>query len=146
MEDWDVRLATRAGGCGPMTWGLRHPVVLLPMRAALWPRERLEAVLLHEFAHVRRGDAFARTVSRIACALYWPNPLVWQAARRLRDEAEIAADDAVLEANAAPPCMPAPCWRLRRNGAKRGASPWPTARHWNHACNRFCLPSPHEQE
>jgi len=98
MDGWDVRLATRAGGCGPMTWGLRHPVVLLPMSAALWPRERLEAVLLHEFAHVRRGDAFARTLSRIACAFYWPNPLVWQAARQLRDEAEIAADDAVLEA------------------------------------------------
>jgi hypothetical protein len=61
-----------------------------------WSRARLHAVLLHELAHIRRRDGFAQMLSLCACAIYWPNPLVWMGARRLRREAEMAADDAVL--------------------------------------------------
>jgi beta-lactamase regulating signal transducer with metallopeptidase domain len=81
---------------GPMTWGVLRPVILLPKDAFGWPRARLHAVLLHELAHVRRRDSLMQSLSLVACAFYWPNPLVWRAARALRREAEIAADDAVL--------------------------------------------------
>lgn len=81
---------------GPLTWGIFNPVVLLPKAARQWPRARLQAVLLHELAHVRRRDSLSRLLSLVAVALYWPNPLVWLGARALRREAEIAADDAVL--------------------------------------------------
>ena len=70
--------------------------------ALAWPRERLHAVLLHELAHIRRRDSLANALSHIACALYWPNPLVWIAAKKLRREAEIAADDAVINAGVKP--------------------------------------------
>jgi beta-lactamase regulating signal transducer with metallopeptidase domain len=98
----ELRISTAAGGCGPVTWGWFRPVILLPKAAAFWPRERLRAVLLHEFAHVQRRDSLAQLLSRIVCALYWPNPLVWMGARRLRREAEIAADDAVLNSGVRP--------------------------------------------
>jgi beta-lactamase regulating signal transducer with metallopeptidase domain len=81
---------------GPVTWGIFRPVILLPKTAIFWPRERLHAVLLHELAHIRRRDSLAQALSLLVCALYWPNPLVWFAARRLRREAEIAADDAAI--------------------------------------------------
>jgi bla regulator protein BlaR1 len=81
---------------GPMTWGVLRPVILLPKDALAWPRARLHAVLLHELAHVRRRDSLMQALSLAVCAFYWPNPLVWRAARALRREAEIAADDAVL--------------------------------------------------
>lgn len=81
---------------GPVTWGFLRPVVLLPRRALYWPGERLQAVLLHELAHIRRRDSLMQMLSLIACALYWPNPLVWIAARTMRREAEMATDDAVL--------------------------------------------------
>lgn len=81
---------------GPMTWGLLKPVILLPKASTTWSRERLQAVLLHELAHVRRRDSLSQTLSLIVCALYWPNPLIWIGARAMRRDAEIAADDAVI--------------------------------------------------
>lgn len=81
---------------GPMTWGLLRPVILLPRNARAWPRDRLQAVLLHELAHIRRRDSLAHALSLAVCALYWPNPFVWLGARALRREAEMAADDCVI--------------------------------------------------
>lgn len=80
----------------PMTWGTWRPVVVLPTAARNWPADQRRAVLLHELAHVRRNDAALGALAHLACALHWPNPLVWLAARRLRAEAEHAADDRVL--------------------------------------------------
>ena len=97
---YDLRLS-RADR-GPVTWGIFRPVVLLPNAARFWPYERLQAVLRHEFAHVRRRDGFSQMLALLACALYWPNPLVWLGARALRHEAEIAADDAVIASGMTP--------------------------------------------
>jgi beta-lactamase regulating signal transducer with metallopeptidase domain len=80
----------------PMTWGLRHPTVLVPAGFVAWPRSRRRAVLVHELAHVRRWDWVTQLGARLACALYWWNPLAWVAARRLREERERACDDLVL--------------------------------------------------
>ncbi|HUO94519.1 MAG TPA: M56 family metallopeptidase [Rhizomicrobium sp.] len=99
-RECELRLCDR--DTGPITWGVFHPIVLLPKTALAWPRERLHAVLLHELAHIRRRDSLANALSHVACALYWPNPLVWIAAKKLRREAEIAADDAVINAGIKP--------------------------------------------
>ncbi len=81
----------------PMVVGLFDPVVLLPSSARNWTAERMRLVLGHEFAHVVRRDTLGCALAELACALYWPHPLVWLAAARLRQECEQACDDAVLE-------------------------------------------------
>ena len=80
----------------PMVWGFFRPTILLPANADNWQEERLRAVLLHELAHIRRCDWLAKTIAGMACAVYWFNPLVWLAARRMWVEAEKACDDGVL--------------------------------------------------
>ena len=82
----------------PMVWGLFRPVILLPADADEWEPERRRAVLLHELAHIQRQDWLMQTMAQVTCAVYWFNPLVWFAARRMRTEVERACDDHVLNA------------------------------------------------
>ncbi|HLL85471.1 MAG TPA: M56 family metallopeptidase, partial [Longimicrobium sp.] len=86
----------------PMTWGIVRPVVLLPAEADEWSEERRTVVLAHELAHIRRWDALTQWIAHLAVAVHWYNPLVWAAARRLRQEREQACDDAVLALGARP--------------------------------------------
>jgi HEAT repeat protein/beta-lactamase regulating signal transducer with metallopeptidase domain len=82
----------------PVTLGVLRPTIVLPPHATAWSEERRLTVLVHELAHVRRNDVATCLVARVACALHWLNPLVWRAARKMRDECERACDDLVLRA------------------------------------------------
>ena len=86
----------------PMTAGFFSSVVILPAHAANWSSERLELVLLHELAHVKRRDCLAVMVAEIAVASWWFHPLAWLARRSIRRDAELAADDLVLRTGARP--------------------------------------------
>ena len=86
----------------PCTWGVMRPVLLLPTSGDAWPESARRAALLHELGHIERRDALSILVARLACALYWYNPLVWIAAERIRSLQERACDDAVLRAGATP--------------------------------------------
>ena len=77
----------------PITWGVRHPCVLLPADVAEWSRERVRVVFAHELAHVARADWIVHVVAQVVCAIYWFHPLFWTAERALGREGEQAADD-----------------------------------------------------
>jgi TonB family protein len=87
-------------GSMPMTFGLLRPTVFMPPEATGWSEERRRVVLLHELAHVRRGDAATHLLARTALSLNWWNPLAWSAWREFLKERERATDDLVLNAGA----------------------------------------------
>jgi TonB family protein len=87
-------------GTMPMAFGLFRPAVFLPADAGSWTAERRRVVLLHELAHVQRGDPALHLIARLGLALYWWNPLAWTAWRGFLKERERAADDLVLHAGA----------------------------------------------
>src|SRR5688500_1426345 len=91
-----VRLYESAAVGMPVTLGILRPTIVMPPVATSWSEERRLTVLVHELAHVRRNDVATCLVARVACALHWMNPLVWRAARKLRDECERACDDLVI--------------------------------------------------
>jgi len=69
------RLRSAPGLKGPLSWGLRRPVILLPTAAAHWPEQELRQVLVHELAHVQRLDWLSLLLARAVCLLYWCHPL-----------------------------------------------------------------------
>jgi beta-lactamase regulating signal transducer with metallopeptidase domain len=79
-----------------LTWGLWRPRIIVPAGVRSWAAERIEVVLAHEMAHVARRDWAVQIAAETVRAIYWFNPLIWIACRRLRDESEQACDDTVL--------------------------------------------------
>jgi TonB family protein len=90
-------LESRTGSM-PMTFGILRSAVFMPSDAGTWSHERRRMVLLHELAHVRRGDVATHLLARAALAVYWWNPLAWKAWREFLKERERATDDLVLNA------------------------------------------------
>jgi hypothetical protein len=80
----------------PHTSGVARPVVFLPRGAAVWSNEQLESALLHELVHLRRGDYVTHLIAAIVRAVYWVNPTIWYASRRMEAERERACDDGVV--------------------------------------------------
>jgi beta-lactamase regulating signal transducer with metallopeptidase domain len=95
-----VRLMRSERDVMPLTFGTIAPTIVLPASADGWTDDRRRAVLLHELAHVARRDCLVQRIAACACALYWPHPGVWWAAKRLRAEQELACDDRVLASGA----------------------------------------------
>jgi TonB family protein len=95
-----IELLETGPGRMPMTVGFLRPTILLPVEACIWADERKRIVLLHELAHVRRGDVAAHVLARTALSLYWWNPLAWMAWHKFLKERERATDDLVLNTGA----------------------------------------------
>lgn len=91
-----VRLLISARAEIPVTWGTLRPCILLPFGAADWPEDRLRMVLMHELAHVKRGDFILLILALSVRALHWFNPLAWRAVSAMKEWAEWACDDVVL--------------------------------------------------
>jgi len=80
----------------PMVWGVWRPRLLLPLGFESWPEEKLSAVLLHELAHLKRGDPLALWAAQLMQVMHGINPLAWLTLRQLRADQERACDDTVL--------------------------------------------------
>ncbi len=80
-----------------MTDAINAPVtvgstILLPMGFEDWSAEKRDAVLLHERAHVRRGDFYVQSLAAVHRAVFWFSPLAWWLHDRLAELAEDASD------------------------------------------------------
>ncbi len=82
----------------PISWGVLRPTIVLSPKAVQAVGEA-EAIIAHELAHVARLDWAKLLGARVACAVFWFNPLVWMLARESHQLREEAADDAVLMAD-----------------------------------------------
>jgi beta-lactamase regulating signal transducer with metallopeptidase domain len=86
---------------GPMVTGWVRPMVLVPagMLTGL-PPNQVEALLLHELAHVRRHDVLVGWLQAVVEAALFFHPAVWWISGRLRRERELCCDDLTVETGA----------------------------------------------
>ncbi len=98
----DVRLLQDEKTATPAVWGLRQATIFLPLLAE-WSFERKRIILLHEFAHIKRGDPQRLWLNQLVAAVYWFHPAVRLALNESRMACEQACDDLVLDTGV-PPC------------------------------------------
>jgi bla regulator protein BlaR1 len=81
----------------PQVIGHLRPVIFIPLGLLTQlPEREIEAVLLHELAHIRRHDYFVNFIQRVAENLLFFNPgLLWISAL-LREERENCCDDIAI--------------------------------------------------
>jgi bla regulator protein BlaR1 len=77
----------------PMLWCLGPPKLLFPGRLVeSLPLDQWRGILVHELAHLRRGDLWVSRLELAAGLIWWWNPLYWLTRARLDSEAELACD------------------------------------------------------
>ncbi|MDP6444260.1 MAG: M56 family metallopeptidase [Pirellulaceae bacterium] len=81
----------------PTVIGLWRPVILLPSAVVtgLSP-DQVEAVLIHELAHIHRWDHIVNVLQRIVEAALFFHPAIWWISHRVRVEREHCCDDMVV--------------------------------------------------
>jgi GWxTD domain-containing protein len=81
----------------PIVVGHIRPVILMPIGLlAGLPPGQIEAILLHELAHIRRCDYLVNVIGRAAECLLFYHPAVWWISRVIRAERENCCDDVVV--------------------------------------------------
>jgi len=101
------RRAPRLAWCAeldtPAVLGFVRPVIALPRaQASLLLDSQSRFVVLHELAHIRRGDDWWVLAERIILAVAWVNPVLHWVLRELSVSREMACDEWVVEQTAAP--------------------------------------------
>ena len=94
-----VRWAVSPRVTSPAVGGLLRPTVVMPpdLDEGLTPKQ-LNWVLLHELAHIRRGDLWVVAVQRLLGAVFFFHPAVHLANWIIDQLREYACDDAALAA------------------------------------------------
>ena len=82
----------------PLTYGIVHPVILLPKDAPLGNEEQMQHILLHEYIHIRRFDAVWKAILAFVLCVHWFNPLVWLMYVLANRDIELSCDEAVVHA------------------------------------------------
>jgi uncharacterized protein (TIGR03435 family) len=92
-----VRLLVSSLVQTPAVVGWLRPVVLVPIGAlAGLPPEQVEALLLHELAHIRRHDYLVNIAQSVVEALLFYHPAVWWISGHIRTEREQCCDDVAV--------------------------------------------------
>jgi bla regulator protein BlaR1 len=81
----------------PSAFGFLKPSILVPLgMLSQLPPDQVETILLHELAHIRRGDYGVNLLLHLTEAIFFFNPGIRWIASLIRREREACCDDIVL--------------------------------------------------
>ena len=90
----------------PLTYGILHPVILLPKKLDRNDHVALKYVLTHEYVHIRRFDAITKILFAAVLCIHWFNPFVCVMYVLANRDMELSCD----------------AWVIRMMGAKNRSS------------------------
>ena len=92
-----LRCICRCSARGPVSIGLLRPAIVLPQAMpGETDDDQLQAVLLHEMAHIARRDHWVGVGQRIATVLFWWHPLVHRTCNEISELREEICDNHVV--------------------------------------------------
>jgi GWxTD domain-containing protein len=84
----------------PVLIGWLRPVILVPIgMLAAMPAAQIDAILIHELAHIRRRDYLANLLQTVVEGFLFYHPAVWWISSVIRAERENCCDDLVVAIN-----------------------------------------------
>lgn len=84
----------------PMTFGHLKPYILLPLGMINgFPPAQIEAIILHELAHIRRNDFLINMIQTWLEILFFYHPFIWLISKRIRIIREELCDDEAVFIN-----------------------------------------------
>lgn len=87
----------------PMVIGILKPVILVPVATINHlGTDEMEAILLHELAHIKRNDYFSNIIQVFIETILFFNPFTWLISAQVRREREHCCDDFVVNHTTAP--------------------------------------------
>ena len=81
---------------GPITFGFRRPVVMLPPAVLSMENDLQDAILTHELLHVRRRDWLHLIIEEAIRTMLWFHPGIWWLINRIQLTREHVVDEAVI--------------------------------------------------
>lgn len=82
----------------PVMLGYLKPIIVLPVALInQLDKQQVEAILLHELAHIHRQDYLFNVLQIVMETLLFFNPIVWWLSAAIRKERELACDDYALK-------------------------------------------------
>ena len=84
----------------PMVVGWWRPILLVPIGfLSGLPPSQVEAIMLHELAHVRRHDVLVARIQATCETLFFYHPATWWISTQVRRSRENCCDDRVIESD-----------------------------------------------
>ena len=80
----------------PLTYGVLHPVILMPKQTDWKNINQLRYIFSHEYVHIYRFDTIAKLIAAYALCIHWFNPLVWVMYILFNRDIELACDESVI--------------------------------------------------
>ena len=111
----------------PVVMGVIRPVILMPVGLlAGLPVGQVDAILLHELAHIRRYDYLVNLMQAVVEGLLFYHPAVWWISRMMRTERENCCDDLVVSVTGGALEYATALTELENRRAELSASPSPS--------------------
>lgn len=80
----------------PLTYGIFHPVILMPKKTNWENVDQLQYVFSHEYVHIYRFDTVIKLIATAAFCIHWFNPVVWVMYILFNRDIELACDESVV--------------------------------------------------